>query len=239
MERDLGRLRRVMQHARVLDMKGLGARFKARSRRSLFRDLVALGYRTSYTHGGRYYTLANIPDFDDWGLWFHADIGFSRVGTLKQTAALQILDAPDGRTHAELSRLLRVRVHNTLLDLVRQGRIGRQPYRGTLLYVSAEPELAADQLQRRQDADDALAEVLRVPTHEETIEILVEALRGAAEIPTPLDVARRLAARGVSVELRHVRHVFELHGLQPGKKTGVSHMTRWDPVGEPRDDFDE
>ena len=74
-------------------------------------------------------------------------------------------------------------------------------------------------MQRRRDADRALAEVLRVPTVEETVEILVEALHGAAEIPTPLDVARRLSVRGVSVELRHVRHVFELHGLQPGKKT--------------------
>jgi len=213
------RVARLLRRARVLDMKAIQAAIKGRSRRSLFRDLERLGYQTSYTHGGRYYTLADIPDFDEWGLWFHADIGFSRAGTLKETAALQVLQSPDGRTHAELSGLLRVRVHNTLLGLVRQGRIGRQQYEGTLLYVSPEPERAADQLQRRRDADRALAEVLRVPTVEETIEILVEALRGSADIPTPLEVARRLSARGVSMELRHVRHVYELHGLRPGKKT--------------------
>jgi hypothetical protein len=219
MERDLDRLRQVLRRARVLDLKALGARFQTRSRRSLFRDLVAVGYRTSYTHGGRYYTLADLPAFDDWGLWFHGDIGFSRAGTLKETAARQVQEAPDGRTHAELSGLLRVRVHNTLLDLVRQRRLGREPSRGTLLYVSAEPERAAEQLRRRQDADRMLAEARRVPTVEETVEILAEALRGAAAIPTPLEVARRLAARGVTVEPCHVQQVFAAHGLQPGKKT--------------------
>ena len=31
-----------------------------------------IGYRTNYTHVGRYYTLADIPVFDDHGLWFSA-----------------------------------------------------------------------------------------------------------------------------------------------------------------------
>ena len=42
--------------SKVLDIKALGAQFEERSRRSLYRDLGALGYLTSYTHGGRYHT---------------------------------------------------------------------------------------------------------------------------------------------------------------------------------------
>ncbi len=212
------RLARLLGRARVLDMKAIRAAIDRRSRRSLFRDLEQLGYQTSYTHGGRYYTLADIPDFDEWGLWFHADIGFSRAGTLKETAALQVLQSPDGRTHAELQHLLRVRVHNTLLGLVREGRVGRQPYEGKLLYVSADPDQAAAQVQRRREADRMFAEVLQVLTPDETIEVLGEALRGAAEIPAPVLVVRRLAARGVGIELRHVRQVYEAHGLTPGNQ---------------------
>jgi len=52
MERDLGRVRQVFRRAKVLDIRALGARFEKRSRRSLYRDLGALGYLTSYTHGG-------------------------------------------------------------------------------------------------------------------------------------------------------------------------------------------
>lgn len=219
MDRDLGRVRQVLRRTKVLDIGALGARFEKRSRRSLYRDLGALGYRTSYTHGGRYYALAETPDFDEFGLWFHGEIGFSRVGTLKGTAAVHVENAPDGRTHKELSLLLRVRVHNTLLALVRAGRIGREPYREKLLYVSADPERAAEQVQRRVEIDHTLAEALRVPTDEEVVEVLVEALRGSREVPEPLLVARRLAARGVRLEPRHVEQVFEAHGLVPGKKT--------------------
>ena len=49
--------------------------------------------------------------------------------------------------------------------------------------------------------------------------LMGEALRGAAEIPSPLEVVRALAARGVAVESRHVRCVYEAHELTPGKKT--------------------
>lgn len=219
MDNHVQRLRRFLRQQKVLDMRALQAHVERRSRRSLFRDLASLGYRTSFTHTGRYYALAETPDFDDWGLWFHGEIGFSRAGTLKETAAGQVEDTPDGRTHGELSQLLRVRVHNTLLDLVRAARIGREPYRGKLLYVSADPERAAEQVQHREKTDRMIAEALRVPTDEEVVEVLVETLRAAPEVPEPLVVARRLVARGIRLEPHHVEQVFEEHGLVPGKKT--------------------
>lgn len=219
MTRDLVRLRRVLRRAMVLEMEAIKARFKERSRRSLFRDLATVGYHTSYTHGGRYYALADVPDFDEWGLWFYRDIGFSRAGTLKRTVAALVEAVPDGRVHAELQHLLRVRVHNTLLELVRQGHVGRERYEGALLYVSADPERAAEQIRQRREGDLAIAEIFGEPTDEETIEVLAEALRGAADIPPPAEVAKRLAARGVQVGPRRVRKVFASHGLAPGKKT--------------------
>jgi len=185
---------------------------------TIFRRLREVGYRTSYTHRGRYYTLAEVPDFDDWGLWFHGEVGFSRAGTLKETTVVQVEQAPDGRTHAELSQLLRVRVHNVLLELVRQRRVGREPYRGSFLYVSADPARAGQQLERRQELTATVAEALRVATDEEVVEILVEALRAAPEVPPPRLVSQRLMARGLRLEPRHVEHVYEEHGLVAEKK---------------------
>lgn len=219
MERHLVLLRQLVRRSVVVDMAVLRERFKTRSRRSLFRDLAAVGYRTSYTHGGRYYTLFDLPEFDEWGLWFFRDTGFSEAGTLKDTVAAQVERAPDGRTHAELQHLLRVRVHNTLLELLREERVGRERYQGAYLYVSAHAERAAEQLRRRREGDRAVAEILRPPTPHETIEILSEALRGTTEIPAPVDVAKRLAARGIDVSARRVQQVFEEHGLSPEKKT--------------------
>ena len=56
-----------------------------RSRMSVFRRLKPLGYLSSFTDAGGYYTLQDIPKFDMLGLWFYRDVGFSRAGTLKST----------------------------------------------------------------------------------------------------------------------------------------------------------
>jgi hypothetical protein len=213
------RLWKLLRQRRVVALSELFEALGTRSRMTVFRRLREVDYRTSFTHRGQYDTLAGLPEFDQWGLWFHGDIGFSRSGTLKETAAVQVEQAPDGRTHGELSHLLRVRVHNPLLELVHEGRIGRERYRGQQLYVSADADRAAEQVRQRLAGDRVVARIGREPTIEESIEILGQALRGAAEIPSPLEVVRGLAARGVSVEADHVHCVYEAHGLAPGKKT--------------------
>lgn len=210
---------RWLKRKKVADMETLRNVLGGRSRRSVFRDLDRVGYRTSYTHAGRYFTLGDIPDFDKQGLWFHREIGFSRAGTLKQTAAMQVERTPEGRTHDELRNLLRVRVHNTLLGLVRDGHIGRERLATAYLYVSADPKRATEQMAERRELRAILAEVLRVPTDEEVVEVLVEALRAAPRLPAPQQVARRLVARGVRLEPHHVEQVYEEHGLVAGKKT--------------------
>ena len=214
-----GTLRRLLRRRRVVQIAELYDALETRSRMTVFRRLREVGYRTSYTHPGRFYTLTDIPDFDEWGLWFCRDVGFSEAGTLKQTVASLLEAVPDGRTHAEFKHLLHVRMHNTLLELVREGRIGRERYEGALLYVSADPERAAEQVRRRREGDLAISEIFGEPTVQETIEVLAEALRGAAEIPPPSEVAKRLAARGVQVGPRRVQRVYASLELVPGKKT--------------------
>ena len=70
-----------------------------------------------------------------------------------------------------------------------------------------------------------MAEVCRVLTDDEIVEVLAEALR-ATGVPDPAVVAARLAARGVRIEPRLVRRTFDAHGLVPGKKTPHSTSSR-------------
>jgi len=81
-------IRRLFRQFPVMDMVNMEGKRPGRSRRSLYRDLSEIGYLSSYTHAGRYYTLTDIPDFDDAGLWWHQGVGFSKAGTLKSTVAL-------------------------------------------------------------------------------------------------------------------------------------------------------
>ncbi|MGH3281423.1 MAG: hypothetical protein ACRDNW_20115 [Trebonia sp.] len=52
---------------------------------TVFRKLAGLDYRTSYSDGGRYYTLDEIASFDALGLWSFRQVWFSRFGTLVAT----------------------------------------------------------------------------------------------------------------------------------------------------------
>lgn len=208
-------LHKLVRRVPVVTLETLFSTLGTRSRMTVFRRLRQVGYLSSFTHAGRYYTWPDIPKFDPHGLWFHRDIGFSRAGTLKQTVAVLVEQARDGRTHDEFQHLLGVRVHNALLELLRQGRIGRERWQGVYLYVSTDPGRAAEQVSARRER----AERLRVATDEGVVEVLIEALRAAPEIPAPALVSGRLIARGVRLEAHHVEQVYEEHGLVPGKKT--------------------
>jgi hypothetical protein len=54
---------------------------------TVLRKLAPLGYRSSYSHGGTYYTLDSTAHYNELGLWSYRDIHFSRHGTLLNTAA--------------------------------------------------------------------------------------------------------------------------------------------------------
>jgi len=149
-EEPVGRLVKVLQRRHVLDLRTIQSEV-GRSRRSLFRDLAQIDYLASFTHAGRYYTLVELVRFDEHGLWFHGNIGFSRAGTLKETVVKEVEESEVGCTHLELARLLRVRVHNTLLDLVSHQRIARHAWQRCQLYVSRAAARAAQQVSGREE----------------------------------------------------------------------------------------
>ena len=128
---------RLFRRFPIVDMDTLFRILKTRSRMSTFRRLKEIGYYSSYTHTGRYYTLADIPHFDDYGLWFCQGIGFSKSVTLQATIVELVNNASAGFTHDELNNLLRIRVHNTLLSLVRESLIRRERIEKAFLYIKS------------------------------------------------------------------------------------------------------
>ena len=49
--------------------------------RTIRRRLQIWGALASFNHNSRFYTLPELPQFDEQGLWFHRDIGFSATAT--------------------------------------------------------------------------------------------------------------------------------------------------------------
>jgi hypothetical protein len=221
MNETAARLAQLFQRNQTMDFASIAKAARGRSRRSLFRDLASLEYLTSYTHAGRYYTLSDLPQFDEHGLWFYKGTGFSRAGTLKTTLIELISTGEAGYTHHELKALLRVRVHNTLLALVHDKRVSREHLEKLYLYVNAKPERAAEQVTRRREwleADTKVDTVTEAPVIT-VIEVLIEVIRAGKVLITPAEAAQRLSGRGIPVSVSDAEQVFARYGLSTLKKT--------------------
>jgi hypothetical protein len=93
---------------------------------TVVRKLAQLGYRTSYSHRGGFYTLDSIARFDAEELWGCRGAWFSRHGTLLATAQSLVGEAPAGYFAHELEARLHVSVKDPLHQLVNQRRLDRQ-----------------------------------------------------------------------------------------------------------------
>jgi len=120
------------------------------ARRTVFRKLKELAYRTSYSHRGRYYTLDEIAQFDELGLWSCRDVWFSVYGTLLSTAAAMVEQAQSGFYADELDNLLHVGTKDALLKLVREARLAREKVGGKFLYCAAGSRRGREQLLARK-----------------------------------------------------------------------------------------
>ena len=210
---------RLFRRFPIVDMDTLFRILKTRSRMSTFRRLKEIGYYSSYTHTGRYYTLADIPYFDDYGLWFCQGIGFSKSVTLKATIVALVNNASAGFTHDELNNLLRIRVHNTLLSLVRESLIRRERIEKAFLYINAEPDQAAEQISRRREQLFATQKEPFIIPVTAVIEVLIETIHAGQVHIAPSLIADRLSARGLPITIKQVEHVFTQYKINSEKKT--------------------
>ena len=128
-------------------MAALGARV---SRRTAFRKLKDLHARTSYSHRGGYYTLDELADFDERGLWAFAGVRFSRAGTLVATAEAFVNDAEAGHFVDELDNRLGVGTQDALRKLVGDGRLTRHKLAGQFLYCATDHAQETQQLRARR-----------------------------------------------------------------------------------------
>lgn len=119
------------------------------ARRTVFRKLAQLGYRTSYSHRGAFYTLDEQAQFDEWGLWTCREVWFSVRGTLLATAAALVEVAPEGYFVGELDNLLHVSTQDALRKLVVQSRLSRERLAGQFLYCAGQARQRDQQLRAR------------------------------------------------------------------------------------------
>ena len=106
---------------------------------TVFRKLKQIDSLTSYSHGGRFYTLREIARFGADGLWSCSPAWFSRYGTPLATAEAFVGSSLAGYFAEELSAILHVGAQDVLRHLVQQNRIARELISGRFLYTAVDP----------------------------------------------------------------------------------------------------
>lgn len=208
----LDAIQALFQKEKVLNMRQLYKSLGTSTRMTVFRYLKKLGYLTSYTHNGKYYTLPEIAQFDPNGFWYFGDIGFSSRGTLVDTLAYVIAVSESGKTNSELEAHLRTRVQDALRTLLSSNRIDRTKPANRYLYVNPDPNIRDQQIKMRTKVGGRK----RLPDWI-IAEILVETIRSFPLHPEIDDVVKRLSKRGSLITYEQVKQVFEENELE--KKT--------------------
>ena len=201
---------------------------------TVFRKLKELSYRSSYSHRGRYYTLAEIPQFDPYGLWSFQSVWFSRWGNLVSTVETLVNGAPQGYFANELQQVLHVEVKDTLLQLVEQRRLARLPVKGLFLYCSHDTAVRRRQILARQ----ALSEI----PGSASAEVSPEELKASLVLFSSLldEQQRRLYAgleslkfgRGGDQKLAELLQL-DAHTVARGRKELLAQEVAWDRVRKP------
>jgi hypothetical protein len=210
------RAAQIFRRRQIADLATLKHALGTPSRTTVFRVLSSAGYLTSYSHAGRYYTLRRIPRFDQAGLWVHEEALFSKDGTLRATIVRLVGEAPAGKTHEELQAQLRLRVHDTLLDLVRDHRIGRADLDRFYLYVSADKTVGKGQVAQRRRILSAEPSPAAPPEPNLIIDVLLAVIQQPDEGSDGLAAA--MVRQGRTVSREQIEAVFARYGL--GKKKG-------------------
>ena len=193
---------------KVLTLEQLCRRLDV-SRATILRRLNEHGYYSSYNQSGRFLTIEEAAEFDSRGLWHWKAARFSQHGNLKQTVAHFVESSSEGMTHRELASLLGVRVHNSLLELVREKKIRRERLGPTLVYFSRVAAVRKRQADCRRPLVEQRA-ILR-PTNRQVITVLLELVKDPKA--SREEIALRCRRGGVSISRELVAAIFAMHEL--------------------------
>ena len=173
---------------------------------------------TSYNQNGKYYTLPEIPDFDDCGLWRHQNVAFSKHGNLKKTIVHLVTSAPAGLSGRQLGERLGLLPQSFLHHFRNCPGIYREKHDGAYVYFADSTERYEKQVQQRRSI------ICQVPlakiSDPEAIVILVAVIKyhgiSAEDILITPEVKKsKLSKRAIQGFLEYHGLVKKIPGSQP------------------------
>ena len=120
-------IQKLFEHKHIYCSEYLQKHFGC-SYQCIWENLKKVGYYSSFTHNSKYYTLADIPEFNDNDIWFHNDPVIGEIGFTKQKTASNLIvwlinSSQTGLTQRNLTDIMKIRICNQLNGLVKQSKI--------------------------------------------------------------------------------------------------------------------
>jgi DNA-binding CsgD family transcriptional regulator len=176
---------------------------------------------TSYNNNGRFYTLPDIPTFDQDGLWKFKGAFFSKQGNLTQTIIHLVKKSESGLTASEIAK--RLGLSNPLRSLITYlktipGLHREKPGEyGSYVYFSAEKSIYSSQKQRRESQIKEKDIHGQLPSESDSIAVLVDIIKHPRT--TIKKCAGRLKKNGIMIKPESIRNLLQYHGIVIEKKT--------------------
>ena len=169
---------------------------------------------TSYNMNGRFYTLADIPIFNEYGIWMYKDILFSKHGNLKETVIQLINRSEMGLQAREISEIVGI-PHQSFLSHFRNSiNIRREKIKDKFIYFAGEQKLYLTQkLMKDKSLDQAS---IQLPTDTDAIRILVDRIRYPDA--TIKACCQRLRRKSKTVSCELIQNLLDYHGIKKKQK---------------------
>jgi len=170
-----------------------------------WRILSTHGYISSYNFNAKYYTLGDIPFYNELGLWSYRKVRFSKYGSLTNTIKALVYNSPSGLETNELQELLCVNIKPLLTKLYRQGKLHRKKINSIFVYFQTDDEGLQKQISKRQS--DVLEKTsIKLPEPDRIIAVLVELIQRVELQPQQL--VRRLSRKGIKINTDEIQTIF-------------------------------
>jgi hypothetical protein len=160
---------------------------------------------TSFNMNGRYYTLPEIPRFDENGIWKYERILFSKYGTLAQTICQLIRGSKTGLSARQIAQVVEVASNSSVFSHLQSiAGIRRERHQGRFVYFS-------DERYQEQKAALCQGRQARLPSDAEAVMLLVQYIKHPQS--SIEELSERVSGQGGSIERNAIHKFFEHHDL--------------------------
>jgi len=185
------------------------------SARTVQRKLKQWKIIRSYDHNSSYFALQEVAGFDDFGIWEHKTVHFSRYGNLKNTLIGIINNSEHGMNAIEIRSVLGLDTRSFLYHYKDCREIRREKVGSYYIYFSANSVQYAIQYANRKKM--ATCQAYPVLKDSSGIIVLVETIKFPGFSAEGL--SKHLRRQGIRVKPKAIMAFYKFHGIE--KKTAL------------------